>query len=306
MEQRKVVIFSLSLLFVALIMSYYLYFSFWISEDLQQHWQETNELSVSHKELDNLTWEKSKDKDIDKTELDENQDIDKELIRNDETETETETETEKDANNDETKDDQKNEDDVKDEESNDLPTDQKTEDLQEEYSDEINYKYDIWDWILIKNYTRQQLASFYINYYEEFLDKELNFVSQDCEFEDEDGFDDGLYEDVIKACRAWIFRGHWWNFYPHGIVSIDEIIIPAIRLFGQQEDINDVQIVYKWNSEVDIYKNNVENEEKNIINDDVLQNYIYVFTGQEYNSYNSLWIVQNIDWKKHIYMAIYE
>ncbi len=161
-------------------------------------------------------------------------------------------------------------------------------------------------WFLLTSYSRQQLASFYVNYYQDFLWKDLEFDEIECEFEDEDQIDSSIYDDVIAACKAWIFRWDWQNFYPYWLVSLDEILIWAIRLMDSSSIENDLNIHYMWTGSLYVWKKSLENYDKNIISNDMLQkNSIKILTWSDSAGLDSLNIVQNFNWKKYIYSAIY-
>lgn len=158
--------------------------------------------------------------------------------------------------------------------------------------------------LLITNYTRQQLASLYINYYTEFLGWNLERINTACDFDDFADMDPQLIWDVIVACEAWIFRWHWKYFYPNGIVSFDEIIIWAIRLMDASKRNSSIQILYSWKSYIS--EKSIENEIKNIISIPMLQDFIVVLFDEGSDWIKSVSVVQSNQWYLKSYQAVYK
>lgn len=257
MSEKKILLLILSFFVVWLVIVYLLFFSFDFFDKEKERYINKNNINQ------NETWNKINNEEENNVVIDE----------------------EKNIGNDE----EKNENSVDVEEEKEI-IDQnlnKCNECDNDYiflSNFVGHKY-FFDSKII-SITRQELASLYASYYsEEIWDIPNDIIDPVCDFDDKDEILQKHFDDIMYVCSMWVLKWDWDNFYPNWIVSVEEILIWASRILS----INDFEekVKFYWNNELWFYQFSLENLDKNIINEELLQNYFYI-ENYDYNDFSKL------------------
>ena len=321
MTEKKLVWFSLSMVLVAFILVYFVYFEFVREEEENNVIQEdTSEEIVGEDPEEEL---EQFEEDFEDQEMDENSqgewlpedelagdgqgeeiyDLDdnqEDLLREEEIEEEDNNqEDDEDENENDNNDDDENNDENNDENWEDIRELVDDEDRQDELLAQENQEsenledYQERPSLLEGELSRQEAAAFMWIYAREILEEEEieeEQLEENCDFEDEDEIEDNLREWVMYSCGIWVFRGVGWNFYPHWKFLEDQVFTVAIRLLDEQKREEEVQILYSWSW--NFFEKDVEIEPENIIKEQKHHQGVYMEKLDDHNWNNAIMIIE--------------